>query len=139
MLAILHVPGALTLAVLAGILDVLPVLGFIISTVPAFLLAMGVSPQTGFTVLALYVLFQLFEGYYIVPKIYGKRLRLSTLTVLLGLSAGALFAGIPGVLAALPVIASYEAIEKIWLARFLREGVAEKHEMQKDEEFGEKP
>jgi predicted PurR-regulated permease PerM len=137
-LSLLHVPGALTLAVLAGILDVLPVLGFIISTVPAFLLAMGVSPQTGITVLALYILFHLFEAYFIIPKVYGKRLRLSTLTVLLGLSAGALLAGIPGVLAALPLIASYEAIEKIWLARFLREGVAEKHEMQKDEEFGEK-
>lgn len=137
-LSLLNVPAALTLAILAGILDVLPVLGFIISTAPAFLLAMTVSPQTGFTVLALYVLFHMFEAYYIVPRIYGKRLRLSTLTVLLGLSAGALLAGVPGMLAALPLIASYEAIEKIWLARFLREGVVEKHEMQKDEEFGEK-
>ncbi len=134
----LHVPGALTLAILAGVFDVLPVLGFLISTVPAVLLAMSVSPQTGLTVLGLYVLFQAIETYFIVPKVYGQRLRLSTLTVLLGLSAGALLGGIPGVLAALPVIASYEAIEKIWLTRFLREGVAEKHEMQKDEEFGEK-
>jgi len=68
----------------------------------------------------------------------SKSLRLSTLTVLLGLLAGTLLAGIPGALAALPIIASYEAIERIWLKPFLRDGVSEKHELQKDQEFGEK-
>lgn len=135
----LHVPAALTLSILAGILDILPILGFIISTVPAFLLALSVSPQTAVMVLILYVIFHAIENYYIVPTVYGKNLRLSTLTVLLGLLAGTLLAGIPGALAALPVIASYEAIERIWLKPFLRDGVAEKHEMLKDEVFGEKP
>ena len=40
-------------------------------------------------------------------------------------------------LAALPVIASYAPIERIWLQPFLRDGVAEKHALQKDGEFGE--
>lgn len=136
-LSSLHVPGALTLAILAGVLDILPILGFIISTVPAFLLALSVSPKTAAIVLTLYLLFHLLENYFIVPKVYGKNLRLSTLTVLLGLLAGALLAGIPGSLAALPLIASYAAIERIWLKPFLRAGVSEKHELQKDELFGE--
>ena len=72
-----------------------------------------------------------------VPRVYGKSLRMSTLTVLLGLLAGALLAGIPGALAALPVIASYAAVERIWLKPYLRDGVSEKHELQKDEAFGE--
>lgn len=137
-LSLLHVPGALMLSILAGVLDVLPILGFIIATAPAFLLALSVSPQTGFMVLGLYLLFHAVETYFIIPKVYGKSLRLSTLTVLLGLLAGTLLAGIPGALAALPIIASYEAIERIWLKPFLRDGVAEKHEMQKDQVFGEK-
>lgn len=136
-LSLLHVPGALTLAILAGVFDILPILGFIISTIPAFLLALSVSPRTAATVLILYLLFHVLENYFIVPKVYGKNLRLSTLTVLLGLLAGVLLAGIPGSLAALPVIASYAAIERIWLKPFLRAGVAEKHELQKDEQFGE--
>ena len=136
-LSALRVPGALTLAILAGVLDILPILGFIISTVPAVLLALTVSPRTAATVLTLYLLFHLFENYFIVPKVYGKNLRLSTLTVLLGLLAGALLAGIPGSLAALPVIASYAAIERIWLKPYLRDGVSEKHDLQKDEAFGE--
>ena len=136
-LCVLRVPGALTLAILAGVLDILPILGFIISTVPAVMVAMTVSPKTAVVVLTLYLLFQLFENYFIVPKVYGKNLRLSTLTVLLGLLAGVLIAGIPGSLAALPIIASYAAIERIWLKQFLRDGVSEKHTSQMDEAFGE--
>ncbi|MDZ4401765.1 AI-2E family transporter [Prosthecobacter sp.] len=137
-LSLLHVPGALMLAILAGVFDILPILGFFIATAPAFLLALSVSPQTAFIVLGLYMLLQLIENYLIVPMIYGKNLRVSTLTVLLGLLAGALLAGIPGALAALPIIASYAAIERIWLKPFLRDGVSEKHELQKDLHFGEK-
>lgn len=137
-LALLQVPGALMLALLAGLLDVLPILGFIMATVPAFLLALSVSPRTSFLVLGLYLLFHAVETYYIVPKVYGKHLRVSTLTVLLGLLAGVLLAGIPGALAALPILASYAAIERIWLKPFLRDGVSEKHELQKDQAFGDK-
>lgn len=137
-LALLQVPGALMLALLAGLLDVLPILGFIMATVPAFLLALSVSPRTAFLVVGLYLLFHAVETYYIVPKVYGKHLRVSTLTVLLGLLAGVLLAGIPGALAALPILASYAAIERIWLKPFLREGVSEKHEQQKDQAFGDK-
>lgn len=137
-LALLQVPGALMLALLAGLLDVLPILGFILATVPAFLVALSVSPRTALIVVGMYVLFHAVETYYIVPVVYGKHLRVSTLTVLLGLLAGVLLAGIPGALAALPVLASYAAIERIWLKPFLRDGVSEKHELQKDQAFGDK-
>ncbi|MEQ1751201.1 MAG: AI-2E family transporter [Prosthecobacter sp.] len=137
-LTVLHVPGALLLSILAGLLDILPILGIVFATAPAFLLALSVSPKTALIVVGLYLLFHLIEIYYIVPKVYGKHLRVSTLTVLLGLLAGALLAGIPGALAALPLIASYAAIERIWLKPFLRDGVSEKHELQKDQTFGEK-
>lgn len=137
-LSLLRVPAALVLSLLAGIFDVLPILGFFVSAIPAFLLALSVSPKTAFIVLGLYLLYHAVENYFIVPKVYGNRLRLSTLTVLLGLLAGTLLAGIPGALAALPVVASYSVIERIWLKPFLGAGVAEKHEVQKEQEFGEK-
>lgn len=136
-LSLLQVPAAFMLAILAGVFDVLPLMGFFIAAFPAVLLALTVSPQTGGLVLGLYLLWQVMESYFIVPKVYGKSLRISTLTVLLGLLAGTLLAGIPGALAALPVIASYAAIERVWLKPFLREGVSEKHELQKDQTFGE--
>lgn len=135
----LQVPGALMLAIVAGLFDILPILGFFIAMAPAFLLALNVSPQTAGLVLVAYLVIQTIENYLIVPMIYGKNLRVSTLTVLLGLLAGTLLAGIPGALAALPVIASYAAIERIWLKPFLREGVSEKHDLQNDQVFGERP
>lgn len=135
-LSLLHVPGALVLALFAGLMDVLPLVGFVLATIPAVMLAFTVSPQTGLLVLLLYIVFHAIESYVIIPKVYGKSLRVSTLTVLIGLLAGSLIAGIPGALAALPIIASYDAIERIWLKRYLREGVAEKHEQQKEQEFG---
>ena len=138
-LQLLHVPGALMLAILAGVLDILPILGFFLAAAPAALLAFSVSPKTGFLVFCLYVLFHGVENYLIIPRVYGKKLRLSTLTVLLGLLVGALLAGVAGALAALPVIASYAAVERLWLRPYLRAGVSEKHELQKDEAFGEKP
>ena len=137
-LALLQVPGALILAILAGLLDVLPILGFIMAIVPAFLLALSVSPKTSVIVVGLYLLFHALETYYIVPMVYGRHLRVSTLTVLLGLLAGMLLAGIAGALAALPLLASYAAIERIWLKPYLRDGVSEKHELQKDLAFGDK-
>jgi predicted PurR-regulated permease PerM len=137
-LSVLHVPAALMLAIIAGFLDILPILGFFIATAPAFLLALSVSLKTALIVFGMYLLFHAVENYYIVPKVYGKHLRVSTLTVLIGLLAGTLLAGIPGALAALPVIASYAGIERIWLKPFLREGVTEKHELQQDQAFGDK-
>jgi predicted PurR-regulated permease PerM len=138
-LSLLHVPAALTLAILAGIFDILPILGFLLLTAPAILLALSVSPRTALLVLLFYTAYAALESYLIVPKIYGKSLRLSTSSVLLGLLAGTLLAGIPGALAALPVVASYSVIERIWLKNYLAEGVAEKHEIQQEKEFGEKP
>ena len=86
-LSILHVPAALILAVLAGIFDILPILGFFLSTIPAVLLALTVSPQTALFVVGLYLLYHGIENYLIVPKVYGNRLRLSTLAVLIALLA----------------------------------------------------
>lgn len=137
-LSLLHAPGALMLAIIAAFFDVLPMLGFFLLTAPEFLMALSASLKTALIVLALYVLYGALESKFIVPKVYGKSLRLSTLSVLLGLLVGTLLAGLPGALAALPLVASYSVIERIWLKHYLGEGVSEKHELQKEKKFGEK-
>jgi predicted PurR-regulated permease PerM len=136
-LRLLGVPGALLLALLAGLMDIIPVLGFILATIIATLVALSVSPQIALAVLLLYAAFQTLEGYWLIPRVHGRNMRVSMLTVLLGLLAGGMLAGIPGAIASLPIVASYGAVEKIWLKPFLRDGVAEKHEKLKDDQFGE--
>ena len=126
-LSVLHVPAALLLAVLAFVCDFVPVLGFIVSAVPAVLLALMVSTTTGLIVAAIYVTYHMVENYLVGPKVYGGQLRLSNLAVLLAFAAGAELFGVLGALLALPVAAMYPCIEDVWLRDYLGRDAVETH------------
>jgi predicted PurR-regulated permease PerM len=126
-LTILHVPAALLLALLAGVCDFVPVLGFIVSALPAVLLALTVSPTTAVTVAAAYIGYHMAENYFIGPKVYGGKLRLSNLAVLLAFAVGAELFGIVGALLALPVAAMYPCVEDMWLRDYLGRDAVETH------------
>ncbi len=127
-LTALQVPGALLLAVLAGIFDVLPVLGFFLAVFPAMLFALRVSNQTALYVLLAYISYHILENYLIAPMVYGNRLRLSGFTVLLATLSAGFLAGIEGAISILPVVASYPVVEKIWLKRYLGNSVVADHD-----------
>ncbi|MBC7467174.1 MAG: AI-2E family transporter [Bdellovibrio sp.] len=128
-LSYLQVPSALLLATLAGIFDVLPVLGFFFAVIPAMLFALSVSGSTALIVLALYIVYHGIENYFIVPAVYGKRLRVSSFVVLVTLIAAGLLAGVEGAIAALPIVASYPIIERIWLRRFVGQKTVAQHQL----------
>jgi predicted PurR-regulated permease PerM len=122
----LHVPAALLLAVIAGLADFVPVLGFIASAIPAIALSLTVSPHTAVITIGLWLVYHGIENYLIAPWAYGRRLRLSDLAVILAFVIGAELAGVIGALIALPIAALYPTIERIWLREQLpRETVAE--------------
>lgn len=124
-LTILKVPAALLLAVLAGVFDFVPVLGFICSAGPAILLAMTRSGTVALVVAGLYAAYHLIENYYIGPRVYGDRLRLSNLAVIIAFAVGADIGGIVGALLALPFAALYPVVERVWLKDHLsRDAVA---------------
>lgn len=126
-LSLLQVPSVLLLATLAGLLDVLPVLGFVIAVVPAMLFALNVSPATALIVLALYLFYHAIENYVIVPLVYGNQLRVSSFVVFFSLLAAGLWAGIEGAIAILPIVASYPIVERIWLRRYVRKETLSTH------------
>ena len=126
-LSLLHVPAALLLGLLAGVCDFVPVLGFAISSLPAILLALTVSPGTAVAVAGVYVAYHLVENYWIGPLVYGGQLRLSNLAVLLAFAVGAELGGIVGALLALPVAAMYPVVEDIWLGKYLGRHAVETH------------
>jgi putative heme transporter len=126
-LTFLHVPSALPLAVLAAICDVLPILGVFLSTIPAAFFALTVSPFAAAAVVVLYLLYHALENYLIVPRVYGRRLRLSPLVVLLALVVGGSLYGVLGAVLILPLFAAYPIIEKIWLADYLSDEVVADH------------
>jgi len=123
----LKVPASLPLALLAGVCDIIPVVGIVVATAPAALLALTVSPGTAAAVVGLYVGYHLLESYFIVPRIYGKSLRLSTLAVLLALIVGGSLQGIVGAVIVLPLVAAYPIIERIWLRSYLAPEVIADH------------
>ncbi len=127
-LSLLRVPAALVLALIAGVFDFLPVVGFILSVGPAALLAITVSPATALTVVLLYAAYHLVESYYITPKVYGDRLELSDVAVLLAFAFGYEIGGVVGAVLALPVVAAYPTVERIWLAERLGRRVVREHE-----------
>lgn len=127
-LTVLHVPSAALLSVIAAVFDVLPLIGFFLSIIPAVIIAASVSPGTAGLVFLFYGVYHLVENYFIVPKIYGNRLRLSTLTVLVSCMAAGLLGGVAGVIIILPVVASYPIIERIWLRRHLEADTVAQHD-----------
>ena len=127
LLSALGVPAVVPLAVLAGLCDVIPVVGVILATVPAVLLALTVSPATAAIVLACYIGYHVVESYFLVPRIYGQRLRLSTLAVLLALLAGTTLQGLIGAVLVLPLVAAYPIIERLWLVGYLAPEVVKDH------------
>lgn len=133
-LQVLQVPGAALLAILAGVFDLLPIIGFFMFTIPAVLIALTVSPKAAVLVAMLYGAYHLLENYVIVPKVYGNRLRLSTLTVLFWCLAAGLIAGVIGVVIVLPLVASYPIVEKIWLRPYLERDTVKQHQEIDDRE-----
>jgi len=129
-LTVLHVPMALLLALLAGVLDVVPVVGISVSLVLGALLGLTVSPTTSLVVVGCYAAYHIFENYFLIPKVYGRNLRLSTLVVLLSMIGGGMVAGVVGAIAILPMVAAYPALESLWLARQLEPEAVKDHQAQ---------
>jgi len=115
LLTAFQVPNALPLAVFAGLTDVIPFIGGALATTPAVIGALAVSPTVALVIAAVMLSYQEFESRYLVPKVYGRVLRLSATTVILALLIGGTLLGILGALLALPISAGL-----LMIARELR-------------------
>ncbi len=71
-----EVPYTVLLAIIAGVGELIPVIGPILSAIPAIIVAIGSGPQTVIAVIILYALIQQLENQILVPRIVGDTLRL---------------------------------------------------------------
>lgn len=127
-LSILEVPAALLLSVLAFLADFVPVLGFYVSCGPAVAMAATKSAPLAIAMIPIYLAYHFIENYFIGPRVYGDRLRLSSLAVLIAFAIGAELGGVLGALLALPLAAIYPTIERLWLRRAFGADVVNEHE-----------
>jgi len=100
------VSNALAIAVFAGAADVLPYIGALLSVGAAVTAALSRGPTVIIVVLVLMLAYETFESRVLVPRIYGRALRLPSSVILLSLLAGGVLYGIAGALLALPVAAA---------------------------------
>lgn len=110
LLTIAGVPSALALAVFAGLADVLPYIGVVLSVGPMALAAATQGLVTVAIVVCVMLAYEEFESRYLIPRIYGQTLRLPSSMVLLALLVGGTLMGIAGALLALPLAAAIRMI-----------------------------
>jgi predicted PurR-regulated permease PerM len=109
LLLILHVPNALILAILAAFTDLIPYIGPVLATAAPVLFALSKGVPVALIVLVALVLYEELESRLIIPRVYGKTLRLSPVAVTIALLMGGKLFGIVGALLALPIAAAIRA------------------------------
>ena len=97
---------AVLLSIIAGILELLPIIGPIIAAVPAILLAATAGLEATVAAFILYLAVQQIENYLLVPKIQGDAVQLHPAVVIFALIIGGSLAGLLGAILALPVTAA---------------------------------
>jgi|SaaInlStandDraft_5_1057022.scaffolds.fasta_scaffold15100_2 predicted PurR-regulated permease PerM len=102
-LIILGIPYALPLAVLAGILEIVPNLGPTIAAIPAIFMGLTVSPVVGLGALATSILIQQLENNLIVPKVMQSATGAQPLATILVLLMGLTLGGVMGAILAMPL------------------------------------
>lgn len=97
---------AVLLSVIAGVLELLPIIGPIIAAIPAVLLALTGGVDAAIAAVLLYTLIQQVENHVLVPKIQGDAVELHPSIVIMGIVIGGAIAGILGAIFAIPITAA---------------------------------
>ena len=128
---ILGLPYPLALAVIAGILDLIPNIGATTAGIIIGIVALSVSVQALIVFLIVIVVYQQIENYILQPTIIGKAADVSGFTVLVSVLAfGALF-GLIGAIIAVPIAAGIQiVVEELTAARRARIAAADAAEQQ---------
>lgn len=105
-LLFLGLPYRLTLSVLMGILELVPIVGPILGAIPAIIVAFFISPFLALATAALYTFIQQLENHLLVPLVTKKIVGLNPVIVILALLVGAKLGGITGMILAVPVTAA---------------------------------
>lgn len=119
-LKILGVPAAGGLALIAGLLDVIPMIGPIIAGVPAVLLAFTVSPATALWTILLFLLVQQLQGNLLQPMIQKRAVDVPPAVLLFAVVAAGILFGALGVLLAAPLtVVVFVLVQRIYVRTLL--------------------
>ena len=109
-LYLLGVPYFYVLALVAAIGEMIPVVGPILSAIPAVLVGFTVSVRTGIFVLIFWIVQQQVENHLLVPKVMERQVGVSAVTVIVALLIGGSLLGILGAILAVPTAAMIQVV-----------------------------
>ncbi|MBL0127635.1 MAG: AI-2E family transporter [Flavobacteriales bacterium] len=110
-LMIIGVEYALLLAVMGAVLNLIPYVGMIMATALTMLFALAtMGPAAALWVLGLYLLVQLVDNNFIVPRVVASRVELNALASIIAVMIGGALWGIPGMFLAIPLTAMLKVI-----------------------------
>lgn len=99
---LMGVKFALVLGILAGVMEIIPVIGPIIAAIPAVVIGLSQGLLLGGGTLVFYILVQQVENHVLVPNIMKRAVGLSPLVTLIAVLLGARLIGVVGVILAVP-------------------------------------
>ncbi|HEX3245981.1 MAG TPA: AI-2E family transporter, partial [Chloroflexota bacterium] len=106
----LGLPNPLLLAALAGLFEIVPMIGPFLAFIPALLVALTADPVKALLLLPIAVVIQQIEGNLLLPRVMSRTVGVSPLTVILGILIGSILHGAAGAFLAVPVAAAIQVI-----------------------------
>lgn len=129
-LSILEMEAAFLFAVIAGLLEIVPIIGPIAAAVPPVLVALAQDPIFALWVALIFVIIQQLESNLIIPLVMGGQLKQHPLSIIFAvLIMGGIF-GLVGIFLAVPIVATV----KILITKFYIEPLMESEENRLPEE-----
>jgi predicted PurR-regulated permease PerM len=108
----------LVLALIAGVLEWVPIIGPIVAAIPAILIGLAISPVAALAAAGLYTVIQQLENHILVPKVMGDAVDLHPAVMIVALVAGGALFGIGGVILAAPTVAAGRDLYRYGFHRF---------------------
>jgi predicted PurR-regulated permease PerM len=109
-LMLMGVKYAILLGAVAGIFELVPIVGAWLAVIPTIIVVLSTSPEQIVWVLLLYLGVQLFQGAIIVPRVQSFAMRLHPLMILVSIVVGSEIAGLWGVVLGPPIAASIKEL-----------------------------
>ncbi len=119
---LIGVPYVLTLAIVAGVLEAVPVFGPVLGAIPALLVALSVSGATAVWVLVAVVVIQQIESNLMVPRMMDRAVGVNAVVTLLAIAGFTSLLGLAGAVLAIPMAAVIQLLLDRWI--FSRESLA---------------
>jgi predicted PurR-regulated permease PerM len=116
-LGAMGVPYFYVLALISAVGEMIPMVGPILAAIPAILVAATVSPGLAIGVAIFFVAQQQLENTILVPKLMGRQVGLSAVTVIIALGVGSQLLGVVGAILSVPTAAILQVLFEELVAR----------------------